>query len=212
MKTKFSVILSTLIVMSFIVPAFAATAGAAASTVEGKEKVGFDSATGSMGFHAVGHPSALKINGTGTGPKGSLIWNSAGQVIGDLILDMTSLDSGIGMRTNHMKEKYLEVEKFPTAKLTLTDVSLPSADFGKDFSESNVPFKGNLFLHGVTKPVTGTAKIEQSGKTMTVHAEFAVKISDYAIAVPVFAGITVADDVSLVIDSKAAVSPPPGEQ
>jgi polyisoprenoid-binding protein YceI len=183
--------------LSFSVPALAFADAA---------KVNFDQSKGTTTFHAVGRPSAIKINGTGTGPAGSLVWNSAGKVNGDLLFDLSSLDTGISMRTNHMKEKYLEVGKYPKAKLTLTEVSIPAKDFGKDFTESRVPFKGNLELHGVTKPVSGTAQIEQHGSTVKVHAELPVKITDYKIPVPVFAGITVADDVSLVIDANAPIT------
>jgi polyisoprenoid-binding protein YceI len=171
-------------------------------------KVDFDHATGSLAFHAVGHPSAIKINGTGACPKGTLSIGADGKIAGELTLDIASLDTGISMRTNHMKEKYLEVEKFPQAKLQITEIALPAGDAGKtDYAEDKVPFQGNLTLHGVTKPVTGTAHIERHGASSSVHAEFAVKITDYAINVPVFAGITVADDVSLEVDAKAPVNP-----
>jgi polyisoprenoid-binding protein YceI len=185
---------------------FASTLLLATAAFAAAEKVGFDQGTGSVAFHAVGRPSAIKINGTGAAPKGAITWGSDGKVAGELTLDISSLDTGISMRTNHMKEKYLEVDKFPQSKLALTEVSLPATDFGKDFSESSVPFKGTLTLHGVSKPVTGTAKIEQKGKNVSVHAEFTIKISDYAIAIPVFAGITVADEVSLVVEAAAPAS------
>lgn len=171
-----------------------------------QEKIDFGKATGSTVFRATGRPSALKINGTGTAPKGTLTWGKDGKVRGELIMDVASFDTGIEMRTRHMKESYLEVAKYPQSKLTLTEVSLPQGKVGQNFVAENVPFKGNLTLHGVTKPVIGTARIEQRGKSAIVHAEFPVKISDYAIPVPVFAGITVADDVALTIDATAPIA------
>lgn len=183
--------------------ALAAAVSMSTGAFAATETVGFDKGTGSIAFHAVGRPSAIKINGTGAAPKGAIAWASDGKVSGELTLDISSLDTGISMRTNHMKEKYLEVAKFPQSKLSLSEVNLPAADFGKDFSESSVPFKGTLTLHGVTKPVSGTAKIEQKGMNVSVHAEFAIKITDYQIPIPVFAGITVADEVSLVVDAAA---------
>lgn len=170
------------------------------------QKVDFDHASGAVAFHAVGRPSAIKINGTGAAPKGTLLMTDDGKVNGDLLLDLSSLDTGISMRTNHMKEKYLEVGKYPQAKLSITDVALPKADFAKtEYVEESVPFKGNLSLHGVTKPIEGTARIERHGQSSVVHAEFSVKISDYSIPVPVFAGITVANDVSLVVDATTPI-------
>ena len=63
--------------------------------------------------------------------------------------------TGIGpveLRTTHMREKYLEVEKFPEAKLVIKDLDIKSG--------AKVPFKGNLTLHGVTKELTGEASVE----------------------------------------------------
>lgn len=170
-----------------------------------QQKVDFDQSTGTTAFHAVGHPSAIKINGTGAAPKGKLTWTGDGKLKGALTLDLKSLDTGIETRTTHMKEKYLEVGKYPQAKLDLTEVSLAKGDFAKDFVEDAVAFKGNLTLHGVTKLVSGTAHIERHGDSSSLHAEFPVKISEYSIAVPAFAGITVADEVTLAIDAKAPV-------
>ncbi|MDR3606988.1 MAG: YceI family protein [Oligoflexia bacterium] len=171
-----------------------------------QEKIDFDRATGSSAFHAVGRPSAIKINGTGASPKGVLTWGDDGRVGGSVTLDLSSLDTGISMRTNHMKEKYLEAGKFPQAKLAITELGIPATNVSKEFTQENASFKGNLTLHGVTKPVSGTLRIEHHAKNAVVHAEFTVKISDYSIAIPVFAGITVADEVNIAVDANAPVS------
>jgi polyisoprenoid-binding protein YceI len=198
MKARFSTLLTGASALSFLVHGIAFASA---------QKVDFDQATGSTAFHAVGRPSAIKINGTGAAPKGALLLTSDGKVSGNVLLDLSTLDTGISMRTNHMKEKYLEVEKFPKALLAITEVGLPKADVAKtEYVDEKIPFKGNLTLHGVTKPVEGIARIERHGQSSTVHAEFTIKIDDYAIAIPVFAGITVADDVSLVIDAVAPIA------
>jgi polyisoprenoid-binding protein YceI len=171
-----------------------------------QENLNFDQSTGGTAFHAVGRPSAIKINGTGASPKGSVVWTSDGKVNGTLLLDLESLDTGISMRTHHMKEKYLEVGKYPQAKLMISEVSIPAKDFGTDFKEPDATFKGSLLLHGITQPVSGKFSFEQHGPSAVIHAEFNVKITDYQIPVPVFAGITVADDVSLVIDATAPIA------
>jgi polyisoprenoid-binding protein YceI len=171
----------------------------AASAQAATVKADFDHATGETDFHAIGRPSALKINGKGTPPKGSLTWTGQ-KVEGTLIQDMDSLDSGISMRTHHMKEKYLETGKYPQAKLTIVSVMLPKENTPeKDFVVEQVPFEGKLLLHGVEKPIKGVARLEKKGQNLKVAADFPVKISDYGIAVPSFAGITVADEVTLNI-------------
>lgn len=164
-------------------------------------QVNFDNGSGSVEFHATGHPSALKIVGKGGSPKGSFTMTGK-LVTGSAHFQLTSLDTGIDMRTRHMKEKYLEVEKFPEAKLTLTKMELPR-EFGSDASFSGVPFTGTLLLHGVEHPVSGTADVSKHGNQVTVKADFGLKIADYAISLPTFAGITMADDVQISVQSTA---------
>lgn len=190
--------------VSFILP-FALLGSAFAATPA--YKVDFERATGSSDFRAVGRPSALKIVGKGTAPKGELEWN--GKVVkGVLRQELKSLETGISLRDKHMKEKYLEVEKYPEAKLTITEVKVPeNAAQGSDFVAEGVPFQGKLQLHGVEKPVNGTARLEKKGQSLKVAADLPLKITDYGIAVPSFAGITVADEVTLNILAEAPLVP-----
>lgn len=183
---------------------FAVCMGPLAIASSDTSQVNFDNGSGSVEFHATGHPSALKIVGKGMSPKGS--FTMKGKVVsGSAHFELTSLDTGIDMRTRHMKEKYLEVQKFPEATLTLTKMELPQ-DFSGDASFSQVPFIGKLSLHGVEHVVTGTADVSRHGNQATVSANFGLKIADYAIALPNFAGITMADDVQIAVQSTAPVT------
>jgi polyisoprenoid-binding protein YceI len=179
-------------------------ANAATAPAASAWKVDFDHDTGLTEFHAVGRPSALKINGKGDAPKGEIELVN-GKAKGVLTVDMTSLDTGISMRTHHMKEKYLETEKFPKAKLTISEVTLPESAAKGDFAVEKAPFKGTLLLHGVEKPVTGTANVARKGDSVDLLSNFALKVSDYGISIPSFAGITMADDVTLDVQAKAPV-------
>ena len=124
---------------------------------------------------------------------------SDGNITGDLIVDLNKLDTGITLRTKHMKEKCLEVEKYPQAKISITEMKyIAGAD--------SIPFSGTLTLHGVSKPVAGKMKVERKDDSMSIHADFDVKMSDYAIVVPVFAGITVEDKVAIAVDAKAQMA------
>jgi polyisoprenoid-binding protein YceI len=152
-------------------------------------------------FKATGRPSALKIVGKGEGLNGNLAFKGA-SLAGQITFDMNALTTGIAMRDEHMKKKYLEVEKYPQAKLTITELKLPdAAGKGADFAVDDVGFNGTLALHGVEKPIQGKAKVTRAGGDGTALASFAIKISDYAIAVPSFAGITVADDVEIKVET-----------
>jgi polyisoprenoid-binding protein YceI len=159
----------------------------------------FVKAKGSTQFLAIGNPSAIRIEGKGEGPDGELQVHEDGKNIvigGALKVDMKSYNTGIALRDRHMKEKYLEVEKFQMATLTVKEVSLVKADLQKN-PETHAPFEGILELHGVQKPVKGEFTLKPAGEGFAVNAKFPLKLSDFSIVVPSFAGITVADQVEI---------------
>ena len=166
--------------------------------------VDLDQGSGNVEFRATGHPSALKIIGKGTAPRGNFTVDGK-KVTGTVLFDLTSLDTGIETRTHHMKEKYLETEKFRDAKLTVSQMTLPQDLATEQFSADQVPFTGSLLLHGVERPVSGIVKIDKAGGKISMAAQFGLKISDYKIAVPSFAGITMADDVQVAVADSAPV-------
>lgn len=156
-----------------------------------------DKSKGSVTFEAVGKPSFLKIKGKGEGPAGEVSVDKT--VTGKFIFKMATLDTGIGLRNDHMKNKYLEVEKFPTAEVKIDEVNT----FKPENPESTgLPFKGTLTIHGVTKPVTGTVDVKKVGAGYAVTANFEAKITDYSMGVPSYAGITVADSVKVSVQTE----------
>ena len=151
---------------------------------------------GQVNFEAVGKPSFMKIRGEGEGVRGEV---RVGKTIeGTFQFNLETLKTGISLRDRHMKEKYLEIEKFPKAELQI--VSVDKFDPALATLQST-PFKGNLVIHGVTKPVIGTAKIEKTAKGYKVQAQFDAKISDHTIGVPSYAGVTVADVVKVEVQT-----------
>jgi polyisoprenoid-binding protein YceI len=154
------------------------------------------SESGSTEFLAVGRPSMLRIRGKGTGPKGALELTNR-QIQGRLEFDISSLSTGIEMRDTHMKEKYLEVAKFQKAVLTLRPLAL------SEMTSGELDFEGDLELHGVKKPVKGHVKYDMAkGGTVAIAAKFPLKITDYQINIPTYAGIKIADDVDVEVKSE----------
>jgi polyisoprenoid-binding protein YceI len=161
--------------------------------------VKFVKTKGSSEFLAIGNPSAIRIQGKGEGPEGELQVQEEGAnlIIGGVLnVDMKSYSTGISLRDRHMKEKYLEVEKFQTAKLTLKNITLAKSDLQKN-PETSAAFDGILELHGVQKAVHGTFTLKNTPSGYAVNAKFPIKLSEYSIVVPSFAGITVADQVEV---------------
>ena len=165
----------------------------------------FEKTKGEVNFLAVGNPGFLKVNGKGAGVQGSLTVESV-NATGEFQFDLDSLDTGIGLRNKHMKEKYLETPKYPTATFKITELKLST--FNSDQAEiKNQPFKGTLKLHNVENEVSGTFSAKRSGKEVSGFAEFDIPLSKYRIDIPSYAGVTVAESVKV----KITFSPAPEE-
>ena len=159
---------------------------------------------GSVEFVATGWPSALKIHGKGTGPGGTLTVTDH-SVSGSLAVDLASLETGISLRDRHLKEEYLQVERYPQARLTLSRLDVTLVPDGATFGAVAVPFEGTLLLHGVEKPVSGLAKVSRRDSQIAVSAQFSINLGDFGVAVPKYMGITVAEKVDVKAAFSAAV-------
>ncbi len=136
--------------------------------------------------------------------KGQLVVDpkKAGAIDGTLAVDLRTLQTGIGLRDDHMREGYLEVQKgegFEAA--TLDGIQLdgidPAVPVGK------VSFRGTLSLHGQEREVSGTADIRRAGSDLKVSATFPVKVSDFAIASPTYLGVGVRNEVMVSVNFHA---------
>jgi len=145
-------------------------------------------------FLAVARPGSVKI--AGKGDKNAVIGTlqlDGSRLVGDAIVELKELKTGLGLRDSHMRDKYLEVQKSPQAKL-----SLVALDLGKLKPEEAVHI-GELSLHGKSLPLM--AKVVNKGSVDKVDLEFAfqVKLSDFAIEKPSFLGVSVDDAVEVQV-------------
>lgn len=165
-------------------------------TSAGAETMGVQG--GDVKFTAVAKPGFLKIRGESKdkAPTGQLEFKDEG-VKGAFAFDLRSLETGIDMRNEHMKEKYLEVGKFPTATFALDSVAAKASDLDKDLNKT---FSGQLTLHGETKPVSGD--FAYSAKERKIVAKFPIKVSDFKIDVPKYLGVTVGESVDVEVSLK----------
>lgn len=150
-----------------------------------------DAAHSQLDFTAVGKPGFLRINGKEASVSGKATTSTGGVLTGVFETSLDEFKTGIDLRDEHMKKKYLETEKFPKAVLTWT---VPSESVG---AGKEVEFTGTLAVHGVERPVKGTAKVESSagGLLAKIEATFPLKLSDFKIDIPSYLGVTVAEDV-----------------
>ena len=117
---------------------------------------------------------------------------------GSLALDLRTVDTGIDLRNDHLREKYLEVDKGAGYdQAVLSDVVLQGLNV--DAPGGKGSFTGSLMLHGVKKPVTGPVEIRQAGTGWRVRASFPVNLPDYNIDKPRYLGVGVKDTVQVSV-------------
>lgn len=166
--------------------------------------ISFKGADGQTEFSATGKPAMIKINGKGQGPDGDLTY-AADKISGTLKVNLEKLTTEIDLRDEHMKNKYLEVKKFPMAEITFKEFKLPVAVDAMTDKETEVNFTGDFTMHGKTKPISGTAKVKKSQKSISGEAEFTIKIMEYLETLPSYMGLKVADDVKVLVTLKGTV-------
>jgi polyisoprenoid-binding protein YceI len=112
----------------------------------------------------------------------------------ELTVDLKSLDTGIGLRNEHLRDTYLEVDKgagFDTAVLSAIRIAAPDpATF-----QGRTTFSGTLRLHGVDKAVAGDVELRREGTSLRVTASFSILLPDFGIAKPRYLGVGVTDEV-----------------
>lgn len=152
-------------------------------------------------FLAVGKPSLLKINGTGGKLKGQVKFTNL-IVSADCTVPLEGITTGIGLRDEHMKNKYLEIGKFPEATLKISELKIEKDYFKEKGIQKNIPFKGKLKIHGNESDIEGTADIDSDDKNISIQAKTKTNITAHKIDVPSYLGVKVADEVEIKVDLK----------
>jgi hypothetical protein len=163
---------------------------------------------GETHFLAIGNPGAIQIEGKGKGPTGKLSGESSKdspEIIlkGAFEVNPSDIDTGIDLRNYHMREKYLEIKKYPLILFKLEPLKIPEQIILKE-GEINLDFTGFLKIHGVQKTIKGKVFLKGTPEgDLSVNAKFSSFIADYGIEVPSFMGITVAKRVDVEVNFKA---------
>jgi polyisoprenoid-binding protein YceI len=153
------------------------------------------------------------IKGTTTKISGSITADPSNANTGaaTITVDLSSLDTGIAMRNEHMRgAKFLDTEKFPTA--TFKTVSVSGAKSIAPNQPVELSLTGDFTLHGVTKRITVPARVvvipenemtkSSRGPGDWIHGTviFPIKLTDYSIAVPEKLVLKLANDVNVRVD------------
>lgn len=125
---------------------------------------------GSMLFSFGGHHGTAKFK------EGNLIKTNHKITGGSFIVDMNSLtnidiedEKGKTNLLDHLKnEDFFNVEKYPTAKLTITNI--------EHVDNINIRIKANLTIKNITKPVEFSAKLHDHETLVNVKNKMTAKL------------------------------------
>jgi polyisoprenoid-binding protein YceI len=148
-----------------------------------------------------------------TGHVGGHVRFDPGALVGPLDLrvevDLASLDTGIGKRNEHMRERHLQTGIYPLAVFTGRAVTKAATAALAPGQPVAVTVEGTLDLHGVARPLTveATVTLGPDG-ALRVDTAFPVKLSDHAIDRPQFLVMKLADEQQVRVQLVAAPEAP----
>ena len=111
-------------------------------------------------------------------------------------VDLRTVDTGIGLRNRHMRENYLHTDKYPMTHYKGKIVKVEKASD----NTYKVSLEGNMFIHGVTKPLKINGTIKQTGSGYFVNTNFEVNLNDYKIEVPKLMFMRINEIIKLVLN------------
>jgi len=147
-----------------------------------------------VAFRAEG-PGGLEISGT---TQELAITENQGAIV--ISVPLGNVRTGIDLRDRHMRDKYLEVQKHPTATLSVARATLKLAT-GPQSVESDAP--ATLTLHGVSRPVNVHYETKAENGGLVVSGKFRVNMTEFGISVPSYLGVTVKPDAEVTAHFRA---------
>jgi polyisoprenoid-binding protein YceI len=137
----------------------------------------FETKTGSIEFYS----EATVESFTGSSSQLNGYINLADSTL-DFYLDLATLQTGVKLRDEHMRENHLETEKFPFAEF-----SGKMSGFNSAIADSQaVMAKGTFTIHGVSKEITVQGKAKLTDGKFGLVATWNVILQDYEITRPKF--------------------------
>lgn len=123
----------------------------------------------------------------------------------DFYIDLNTITTGIKLRDEHMRETYLETEKYPFAEFTgtMNGFNIAVTD------TQNVIVTGNFTIHGISKPRTIRGRVHYSPESLYIDAAWDVLLSDHAIDIPKVLFLKLADNQQVTI--QATLKPEKGQ-
>ena len=130
---------------------------------------------------------------------------------GELRVDLATLDTGIGLRNEHLRNSYLELGRGPEfLHAVLSGIVLAAAPPASD-RRHETRFSGTLMLHGVQRAVEGEAELRRRNGRMQVEAELSLSLDAFDIPPPRYLGIGVRDAIEVTVRFDATQDETPSD-
>ena len=111
-------------------------------------------------------------------------------------VDLSTVDTGIGLRNRHMRENYLEIDKYP---MTYFKGKL----IRKTHEQSgilSVTAEGVMFIHGIEQKKSIQANLIPEEGGFHIETNFSVALPDYDIEVPQLMFLKINENIQLELD------------
>ncbi|MDX2085134.1 MAG: YceI family protein [Candidatus Melainabacteria bacterium] len=134
-------------------------------------------------------------------------------------VDLASIDTGIPLRNEHMRDNFLETGKFPKARFVATSINMKQKPPFKLGQTVDVTATGNFTLHGKTVRKTVPLKVTyfpesaasknrfKAGNIVRVKGKFPVRLEDHGIKRPEVIFQKLAETVYVSVDLTGTDNP-----
>jgi polyisoprenoid-binding protein YceI len=137
-----------------------------------------------IGFHANGEPGALDIDAK----TESLTLADDGTTL-TFTVDMNTVKTGIDLRDEHMKSKFLHTETYPNAVLAFPKASIQwPTELGQ---KATGTLDAQFTAKGATKAVKVKYEVQKTKQGWKCTGDFDYNTNDHGIEVPSYLGVTV---------------------
>jgi polyisoprenoid-binding protein YceI len=144
----------------------------------------------------IGHITGGSFTASNHKVSGTITTDATGKVTnGTVVIKADGFETGIGMRDRHMREKYLQADKYPLITLDVTGAQLPERGVGE------FDIDGTFECHGVKKPAKLHLKVTDAGDgVLKATSAFLVDITNYGIEQPKFAVVKMEPKVDVSVE------------
>jgi polyisoprenoid-binding protein YceI len=121
---------------------------------------------------------------------------STGQLVFNLLIKGFQFENQ--MMEDHFNDDYMHSSKYPKASFKGVIANIKNINFAKNGTYP-AQVKGNLTIHGVTKPVTTNGTITVKNGKVSAKSQFKIKLKDYNIGGSMI-GKKIAETIAINVD------------